>query len=64
MTNATLVFDDANSELLDIVSAADVDAEERVDYSFVGILKPRFGRDFESESVTILKLKFGQDLKN
>ena len=50
----TLVFDDANSELLDILSIADVDAEERLDDKFVEILKMRFGRDFESEFVTIL----------
>ena len=59
----TLVFEDANSELLYVVSVADVDAEERVDNSFVDILKIRFGRDFESEFVTLLKLKFGQDLE-
>ena len=59
----TLVFEDANSELLVIVSVADVDAEKCVDDSFVKILKVRFGRDFESEFVTILKLKIGQDFE-
>ena len=49
MTDETLAFEDANSKLLDVVSVADVDAEERVGVSLVMIL------------VTILKLKFGQD---
>ena len=34
----TLVFEDGNLELLDIVSVADVEAEECVDDSFVEIL--------------------------
>ena len=59
----TLAFQDANSKLLDFVSVADVDAEERVDDSFVEILKLRCGRDFESEFVIILKLEFGQDVE-
>ena len=43
----TLAPEDANSKLLDVVSAADdVDTEERVDDSLVEILKLRFGRDF------------------
>ena len=41
----TLVFEDANSELLYVVSVADVDAEECVDNSLVEILKLKFGRD-------------------
>ena len=41
-----LAFEDANSKLPDVVSVADVDAEERVDDSLVKILKLRFGRDF------------------
>ena len=47
----TLACEDANSKLLDVVSVADVDAEERVGVSLVMIL------------VTILKLKFGQDFE-
>ena len=47
----TLAFEDANSKLLDVVSVADVDAEERVGVSLVMIL------------VMILKLKFGQDFE-
>ena len=43
----TPAFEDANSKLLDVVSIADVDAEERVNNSLVEILKLRFGRDFE-----------------
>ena len=42
----TLAFEDANSKLLDVVSVADVFAEERVDDSLVEILKLR---DFEAE---------------
>ena len=45
----TLAFEDANSKLLDVVSVADVDAEERFDYSLDEILKLGFGRDFEPE---------------
>ena len=46
----TLALEDANSNLLDVVSAADdVDTEERVDDSLVEILKLRLGRDFEPE---------------
>ena len=43
----TLSFEDANSKLLDDVTVADVDAEKRVDDSFVEIWKLRFGRDFD-----------------
>ena len=45
----TLVFEDVNSKLLNVVSVADVDAEERVDDSLGVILKLRFGRDLEFE---------------
>ena len=38
----TLAFEDAKSKLLDVVSAADDDAKERVDDSMVEILK--FGK--------------------
>ena len=37
--SSTLAFEDANSKLLDVVSVADVDAEERVDDSLGEILK-------------------------
>ena len=45
----TLALEDANLKLLDVVSAADVDAKERVDHSLVEILKTKFSRDFEDE---------------
>ena len=45
----TPTFDAANSKLLHVVSFVDVDAEEHVDDSLVGILKLRFGRYFEPE---------------
>ena len=45
----TLAFEDANSKLLDNVSVAVVDAEERVDESLVKILKLRFGKNLEPE---------------
>ena len=38
----TLAFEDANSKLLDVVSIADVDAEERVDDSLEEIMKLKF----------------------
>ena len=41
----TLAFEDANSKLLDAVSIADVDTEERVDDSLVEILKLKFGQE-------------------
>ena len=69
----TLAFEDANSKLLDVVSLADVDAEERVDLSSVAILKLRFGRDltlipqywrywrfWSIFLVKTLRLRFGQ----
>ena len=44
-TDVTLAFEDTNSKLLDVVSIADVDAEERVDNSLVEILKLKFGQE-------------------
>ena len=41
----TLAFEDANSKLLDAVSIADVDTEERVEDSLVEILKLKFGQE-------------------
>ena len=40
--DVTLSFEDANSQLLDIFSVTDVDAEERVNDSLVEILKRTF----------------------
>ena len=42
------LIDDTNSKLLDVVSAADVDAKECVDYTLVDILSLIFCREFES----------------
>ena len=39
----TLAFEDGNSTLLDVVCVADVDAKERVDHSFLEILRLKFG---------------------
>ena len=38
-----LACDDANSKLVEIVAAADVDAEIRVDDGLAQIWKPKFG---------------------
>ena len=43
----TLAFEDADSKLLDVISVADVEAEERVNDSLVEITKLRFGQEFE-----------------
>ena len=40
----TLVCEDANLKLVDVVAVADVDAEKRVDYSLVQIWKLKFGQ--------------------
>ena len=42
----TLTFEDANSNLLDLLGIADIDAEECVDDSLVDILKLNFGQEF------------------
>ena len=56
LIGVTLVYEDANSKLLGVVSAAnDVDAEECVDDSLVEILK----RMFESE----VNLNFGYNIE-
>ena len=49
LADVKLAFEDANSKLLNVVSFADVVAEESVDNSLVEILKLRFGRDFKPE---------------
>ena len=41
----TLAFEDTNSKLLDVVSIADVDAEEHVEDSLVEILKLKFEQE-------------------
>ena len=45
----SLAFEYGNSKLLDIVSVAAVDAEERVDDSLVEIFRLEFGSDFSPE---------------
>ena len=42
----TLVCEDVNSRLVDVVAVADVDAETRLDDSFVQIWKLKFGHKF------------------
>ena len=61
-----LAFEDANSKLLDVVSIADVDAEELVNNSLVEILKLSFGRDWywSGSLVKILKYIFGQTFED
>ena len=43
----TRAFEDAYSKLLDIVSVADVDAEEHVDDHLLEILRLRLEKDFK-----------------
>ena len=45
----TLAFEDVNSNLLYVVSVADVYAEDRADDSLDKIVELRFGKDFEPE---------------
>ena len=39
----TLACEDANSNLVEVVTVADVDAEKRVDHSLMQIWKLKFG---------------------
>ena len=64
----TLAFEDANSKLVEVVTIADVDDEERVGNSLLQIWKLRFGHKAEllfraQGLVKILKLKFRQDFE-
>ena len=43
----TLACEDANSKLVEVVTVADVDDEDRVGNSLLQILKPRFGHKAE-----------------
>ena len=45
----TLAFEDASSKLLDGVSVAYIDAQERAGDSMADILKLKFGQDFQAE---------------
>ena len=49
LIDVTLTFEDANSNFLDVVSVADINALECEDYSFVEIMKLMFGREYEPE---------------
>ena len=55
MIDVTLACEDTNSKLVDIVTVADVDDEERMCNSLVEILALKIGR-----LLKILKLKSGQ----
>ena len=66
----TLACEDVNSKLVEVVTVADVDNEDRVDNSLLQIWKLRFGHKAEllvrlcaQGLVNILKLKLRQDLK-
>ena len=66
----TLACEDANSKLVEVVTIADVDDENRVGNSLLQIWKLRFGhkakllfRFLAQGLVKILILKFRQDLK-
>ena len=43
LIDVTLAFEDANSKLVEVVTVADVDDEERVGNSLLQIWKRRFG---------------------
>ena len=64
----TLACEDANSKLVDVVTVADVDDEERVGNSLLQIWKLRSGhiakllfKLYAQGLVTISKLKFSRD---
>ena len=70
MLDATLACEDANSKLVDIVTVANVDDEDRVGNSLLQILELRIVHKAKllfrlsaQGLVKILKLKFRQDLK-
>ena len=65
----TLVCEDANSKLIEVVAVADVDDEYRVGNSWLQIWKLRFGHKakllfklWAQGFVKISKLKFSQDI--
>ena len=49
-----LACEDPNSKLVEVVNAADVDDEDRIDNSLLLIWKLRLGQDFEVEVQTRL----------
>ena len=56
----TLAFKMPTQKFLDIVSIADIDAEERVDDSLEEIMKLKFG---QKSYLKISKLNFDQDFE-
>ena len=61
-----LIWLNAYSKLLDVVSVADIDAEEGVDDRLVGILKLNFGQGMNNGGwnlAEILRWIFGEDFK-
>ena len=48
LIDVTLACEDASSKLVEVVTAADIDAEKRVDYSLVQIWKLKFGHKLKS----------------
>ena len=70
MIDETLACEDANSKLVEVVTVANVDDEDRVGNSLLQIWKLRFGHKVKFSFrlsaqglVNILKLKLSQDLK-
>ena len=70
LVDVTMACEEANSKLVEVVTVADVDVEDRVGNSLLQIWMLRFGHKAELLSrlwaqglVKILKLKFSQDLK-
>ena len=66
----TLACEDANTKLVEVVTIAGVDDENRVGNSLLQIWKLRFGHNAEllfslsgQDLINILKLKLRQDLK-
>ena len=56
----TLACEDANSKLVDVVTVADVDDEDRIGNSLLQIRKLRFGRKVK---FLFLSTMFGQDFE-
>ena len=49
LIDVTLTFEDANSNFLDVVSVADINALECEQYRLVEIMKLMFGQEYEPE---------------
>ena len=60
LTDVALVFEDANSKLLEVVAVADVDDEDRVGNSLLQISKLRFG---QKAKLFVQSSRFGQDFE-